>query len=293
MEQRTQDQAPRYFSNQVTEARRFHLRSSKQRGQSVVILAGGVEYCRPDYTIDRVGFPHTIIEFVASGRGYLLLGDQPRDLLPGAVFTYGRSIPHRITCDPKRPLVKYFLILAGARARSLLSNLGLAPGNLRRLAQPDQIRQIFDDLIEIALSDAAERESNCAHAAHYMIGKIGRSLLLQDNQSDAGAFATYLRCRCFIEENSLKVTEIREVAQFCHVDEAYLCRLFQRFGKERPFHYLQHLRMNHAAAQLQTGTRQIKDIANELAFSDAANFTRAFRRWFGVPPSSLRSGVGE
>ncbi len=109
-------------------------------------------------------------------------------------------------------------------------------------------------------------------------------------QAAARSFATYERCRRHIEEHGTQLTSVREAADACHVDSAYLCRLFKRFGRERPLHYLQHVRMNYAMTQLQTTNRLIKDIAAELRFSDPANFTRTFQRWFGVPPRAIRSG---
>ena len=280
---------PGYFSAQIVGARRFHLRASQPSGKAVRVLSGGLERCRSDYEITRPGFPYPILEFVAAGSGKLVMNGVSHELGPGTVFTYGRGIPHRMTSDGQHPLVKYFIVVAGEKARDQLSKHGLAPGRLVRVAEPDRIRLILDDLIDFALGDGQTREIACTQTFHYLLLKI-KDLEVPVGRRAALAFATYERCRAYIESRSPGVTEIREVARACHVDAAYVCRLFQRFGRERPFHYAQHLRMNRAAALLQTGDRLIKDIAVELGFSDAANFTRAFRRWYGVPPQSMRSG---
>ena len=114
------------------------------------------------------------------------------------------------------------------------------------------------------------------------------SLIAPANVSAARAFATYERCRAHIEVHGLASASMRDIAAACHVDAAYLSRLFKRFAREQPRQYIQHLRMNRAVAALQTTDRMIKEIAVELGFSDAANFTRAFRKWFGVPPHAMR-----
>lgn len=280
---------PRYFSAQILSARRFHLRWPRQAGKSVMVLSGGVERCRPDYVIERPGFPHPILEFVAGGAGRLVMNGAIHDLVPGTVFSYGRGLSHRISCDPAAPMVKYFVVFAGAGARAQLRAHGLSPGAVLRVAQPDCVRRIFDDLIDFALGDRVDRETCCVQTAQYLILKIA-DLVVPAGLRAARAFTTYERCREYIERRGMEVSEIRQVARACHVDEAYLCRLFQRFGRERPSHYLQHLRMNHAAEQLQTTDRLVKDVAADLGFSDPANFTRAFRQWFGVPPRALRLG---
>jgi AraC-like DNA-binding protein len=34
--------------------------------------------------------------------------------------------------------------------------------------------------------------------------------------------------------------------------------------------------------------RKLGDIATALGYRDPANFSRAYRRWYGVPPSAVR-----
>ena len=47
-------------------------------------------------------------------------------------------------------------------------------------------------------------------------------------------------------------------------------------------------RFEAAAPLLRDPGLRITDVAVELGYSDAANFTRAFRRWAGVPPEVFR-----
>jgi AraC-like DNA-binding protein len=126
----------------------------------------------------------------------------------------------------------------------------------------------------------------CATILHYLVIKIGDSVAPHPKAA-SGAFATYERCRCHIEENFERTRTLREVAAACHVDLAYLCRLFQRFGRESPSLYLRHLRLNRAAELLHAGCL-VKHAANELGFSEPCNFTRAFTRFFGLPPGRVQ-----
>lgn len=276
---------PGYFSTQVTSARRFYLRAQPASAGDFVVASGGVEHCRTDYTIDRTGFAHTVVEFVVRGNGTLTLDGARHTLYPGMVFTYGRNLPHRIVSDAKAPLVKYFVIVAGGAFRNLLERCRLAPGTVARVLHPDQIRHIFDDLILHGLSDHADRELMCAVAVQYLVMKIG-DWAVPPGKADSRAFATYQRCRQFIEDHYRSTHSLKEVAAACHVDAAYLCRLFQRFGREQPARYLHHLRMSHAAELLHNTDLMVKEVAGQLGFSDPFNFSRAYRRAFGVPPSA-------
>jgi AraC-like DNA-binding protein len=284
------DHLARYFSAQVTDARRFHLRLSKFGKRGIRVVGGGVESCRSDYLIDRAGFPYPILEFVAAGSGRLVMNRRTYDLVPGTLFTYGKGVGHRIQADQHHPMLKYFIVISGRDSIDWLSRHMVPTGSVVQIAQPDRIRQILDDIIDFGLRDRPDREHCCMQALTYLMLKLSDQIVPL-SKSGVRSFHTYQRCRNYIEINGLTLRSMREVAVACHVDEAYLCRLFQRFGRERPFHYLQHIRMNHAMTLLQTTDRLIKDIAEELHFEDAANFTRAFRAWFGLPPIAIRHGM--
>jgi len=277
--------APGYFSTQVTEARRFYLRLGPG-GKGLTVASGGVEHCRPDYRIDRPDFPHAVLEFVARGAGTLDLGGRRHDLRPGFVFTYGPGRPHRIVSDAADPLVKYFVIVAFAR---LLCACRLGPGTVACVRDPEAVGRVFEDLIRHGLGDHPDRERMCAVCVQYLAMKIG-DLALPPGEAHSPAFATYRRCRRFIEENAHTLPSARAAAEACHVDPAYLCRLFQRFGREPPARFLQHLRLSRAAELLQTTDLMVKEVAGQLGFSDPFHFSRAFRRAFGTPPESMRGG---
>lgn len=278
---------PAYFSAQVSDARRFYLRPDAGTGQALAVLSGGWERCRPDYVIQRSGFPHPAIEFVARGAGRLTLDRQIYPLSPGTVFAYSRNHPHTIRTQPGTPMLKYFVIGAGTELRTLLHECQLKPGAVVQITHADRIQQIFDDLINHGLSDHPNRPRLCAVALQYLILKIG-DLAIPYGEQDQPAFATYRRCRQFIAENFLRTRTLQEAADACHINVSYLCRLFQRFGRERPYRYLQMLRMNHAADLLRNHNRMVKDVAQVLDFGDANNFSRAFRQWFGIPPEQMR-----
>ena len=51
---------------------------------------------------------------------------------------------------------------------------------------------------------------------------------------------------------------------------------------------VEQVRLELAISLMGNAAIQITEVALELAYSDSANFTRAFRRWTGVPPQRYR-----
>jgi AraC-like DNA-binding protein len=276
--------APNYFSTQVSETRRFYLELRRGARRQITVTSGGWERCRPDYEIDRSGFSTPIIELVARGAGVLTMGGKAHALGPGSIFVYGPGIPHRIQTRPSPPMEKYFVAFEGGA--DLMLECQILPGSVLQAMHPDQIQLVFDDLLAHGLGDHANRARMCQIALQYLMMKIAANAV-PSGPANSVSVATYQRCRQFIEEHYLRVHSLAEVAAGCHVDSAYLCRLFKRFRRQTPFEYLQNLKMNQAVERLQNGHCSVKQTAQELGFSDPYNFSRAFKRIFGIAPGHM------
>ena len=81
---------------------------------------------------------------------------------------------------------------------------------------------------------------------------------------------------------------LRQIAEECHVDAAYLCRLFQRYDRQSPYQFLMRLKMNRAAEWLQQPGSLVKQVAERAGFSDQFHFSRVFKSVFGVAPDLFR-----
>lgn len=278
---------PEFFSTQVLEARRFYLDISGRTQQPLTVVCGGCEHCRPGYQIDRLDFPFHSIEFVARGKGALNLAGREYVLSPGKVFSYGPGVPHRITTDADVPLVKYFVDFKGPGVRKMLDQYGLPPGTALHVILPEAILRIFDDLIVNGKADGRYSPPLCAAITQQLILKIAETAVTQEARTTV-AFSTYQACREHIRENCLALWSLDQIAGQCHVDAAYLCRLFRRFDDQSPYQYLMRLKMTAAAQRLQNPEARVKEVAYELGFRDAFHFSRAFKKVFGVSPDAFR-----
>jgi AraC-like DNA-binding protein len=278
------DGTPGFFSPQVTEARRFYLDLKPPQSEPVAVVCGGREHCAPDYHIQRKNFPYLSLEFVARGNGRLELGGEKYNLVAGTVFAYGPSIPHAISSDPDNPLVKYFLDFTGKKAAQLLASPAPRPGEIIQTSAPEHLLTLFESLIDAGLRKSPFQRRICTSIVEQMILRIAETAV-PVGTIGGEAFDTYQHCRRYIETHYRNVTGLPEVAAHCHIDPAYICRLFKRYDHQSPWQYIIQLKMREAAQRLQTPGALIKNVAHELNFGDAFQFSRTFRRVFGVSPS--------
>jgi AraC-like DNA-binding protein len=264
--------APEFFSRDVSHARRFYLDLNPSGTQALAVVSGGCEHCTPGYAIHRAQFPFYAIEFVLRGRGSVKLSGSEHSLQPGRIFSYGPTVPHHIASDASDPLVKYFLTFTGKQAVSLLRKCKLSPGTASQVFPPGDIEALFDEVISAGL---------------HLVLKIADSRAPVSG-AETLSFATYQNCRGHIQEHFARLKTIEQLAQECHVDPAYLCRLFQRYDHQTPYQFLMRLKMNLAAEWLREPDALVKQIAERAGFTDQFHFSRVFKRVFGVGPNAFR-----
>jgi AraC-like DNA-binding protein len=280
--------APSFLSQQVTSARRFYLNLRPRTTRAIAVVCGGWEQCAADYVINRRTFPYLSVEFVAAGKGDLVLQGRRHPLRPGTIFAYGPGVSHRIVTSPEERLDKYFVDATGTETRRLMAGGGLAPGKVIQTAAIADVREAFAQLIRFGLSRDPLAERTCALQFELLLHTITRSKTVR-SKLERQSQATFDRCRRYLDEHFLRLKSLEEVADSCHVDPSHLCRLFRRFQQASPLQYLLRQRMNWAAERLANAPVLVREVAQELRV-DPFHFSRTFKHVHGVSPSDfLRS----
>lgn len=274
-------------SPDVSQANYCHLELHVRRSAHLRVASAGREHCTPDYLINRDGYVCRGLELVVQGRGELRMGGRRHRLLPGHLFLYGPGVGHVIRCDPKAPMVKYFVDYYGSLQPDIESRNIIAPGEVRRTSELEAMAHIFDELIREGKKVSPARSEICASYLKVLLLKSSEA-----GAADAGAFSQSLsnlyRCRSLIDSQSTTLTGLQAVAEAVHLDPRYICRLFKRFNLPTPYQYLVSCRMNHAAGLLVSTTQPVKEIAFRVGYDDPLHFSRVFRRFFDCPPGEFR-----
>jgi AraC-like DNA-binding protein len=280
--------APEFFSPQVAEALRFYRDLNPPARSRLAVVCGGLEHCTPDYLIRRETFPFYSIEYVVRGRGLLKLNGRRHALGPGGLFSYSPAVAHEMSGAPDDPLVKYFVDFAGTCAEALLDSCRLSSGRVAQVFPPNALSALFDELIESGMRPRAGSDVLCAALLECLALKIAESKA-PSGSAETIAFTTYHRCRRYIGQHFLRLRTLRQISQGCHVNDAYLCRLFRHYDHQSPYQYLLRLKMNRAAELLQRPGALVKQAGETVGFSDPFHFSRAFRNVLGVSPAAFRT----
>jgi len=143
-------------------------------------------------------------------------------------------------------------------------------------------RRLFDGIVRGDIKDAMAMEET--------------ALIILDRV--IGAASTRTKTRALVHEVEYLLSSrfdqpitLPQIASAVGVSVYHLCRTFRRATGFGLHEYIKQLRIRHGLEIVAESRNPLAQIAVELGFAHHSHFTSAFRREFGVAPSSLRSSL--
>ena len=93
----------------------------------------------------------------------------------------------------------------------------------------------------------------------------------------------------YIETHLTDKITLKELAELLHLQPTYFSNLFCSVMGVPPLQYLRRRRIERSQAMLWYESTPIKDVAQQLGFSDVYHFSHAFRRVTGLSPAAFRN----
>ena len=278
------------FAGNVKDARRFFIpRATAPAKQLPTLVGAGFERCGTGYKVERRNFSYLGVELVSGGSGSLLLNGLEYKLETGVIFVYGPSTPHRILPAPKTELHKYFLdCIFDPRLFPMLEDMKFMPGVCFKLSRLAELPAILEAIISTGISfgDSSGPVCDSLLLSFLEMTTLLRREIYPENDR---AFQRFKTCRDYLCARFLSVKTLDQAADALDIDVSYLCRLFARFEKVSPYRFLMDLKMRYAVTCFRNRKTSIAHVADELGFPDQFQFSKAFKRSVGQPPSVFLS----
>jgi AraC-like DNA-binding protein len=97
----------------------------------------------------------------------------------------------------------------------------------------------------------------------------------------------------YIDEHFLDPSSLEMLTKHFGINEFKLKHGFKTLFDTSPMRYLQYQRLVYSRFLLRETDKAIKEIADEVGYAHAANFTVAFTKVFGISPLHFRTGRGD
>ncbi|HBK68054.1 MAG TPA: DNA-binding response regulator [Firmicutes bacterium] len=92
----------------------------------------------------------------------------------------------------------------------------------------------------------------------------------------------------YIRENFQKDISIKDVAEYLHISESYLSRLFKNETNYTFIEYLTNFRLKKTLELLRDKEVKIYEIASLVGYNDSRYFSGLFKRYLGMTPREFR-----
>lgn len=106
----------------------------------------------------------------------------------------------------------------------------------------------------------------------------------------AGSFIVN-QATAYIEEHYAQKLTLQEVADKCYVSQWHLSKLINKYTGNTFYELLNNVRIEKAKALLNDPKLKIGDIVDMVGYSDAAHFSRVFKRVVGVSANEYRNSM--
>ncbi|MCA9620213.1 MAG: AraC family transcriptional regulator [Myxococcales bacterium] len=144
-------------------------------------------------------------------------------------------------------------------------------------------------LAEIAGSDAEWRllGDTAIREVHYraLVGPAGP--YLRERVARSSSIEPVARAVRYIEENLADRLDVASIAKAAAVSSSGLHTRFKEVTAQSPMQFVKRLRLEHARGLIASGN-SVTDAAFRVGYVSPSQFSRDFRRHFGVPPSKTR-----
>jgi AraC family transcriptional activator of tynA and feaB len=238
-------------------------------------------------TRTRLGeHPFVKILFQTYGNSYFEQGGRRIEVRPGDCLAYDVSCPHTIISPS---LTRHEVVIV---PKELLQERGfrLSKMSACKLSARTGTGRIAHDFVHAAFDEAAKLSAyNAIGVADSLIDLLLLPLREADTSFDrGGAEAMYIRAQFFIREH-LRDAElsIDRISAALGCTKRYLHMLFSDRGMTVS-DYIWRARLQHCRQELEAqGGKTITDVAFSWGFSSSSHFSRVFRKYYGVVPSSI------
>lgn len=237
----------------------------------------------------RKGCPEAVFIYCADGNGWCELGGRRHEVSKDQLLVIPADTPHAYGAGKRNPWTIHWFHAVGANMRFYLEKLDVTPErSVVRVGSSVQLFSLFDEVLK-----AVERGFTLAHllyAAHSLAHLMGLILRYKDEfwHCETNAAERVAKSVEFMRDQLREPLPITTLAAVVNLSRSHYTTLFRRVTGYAPLQYLNHLRMQCAVQLLDTTDLSIKEISDQIGFSDQFYFSRAFRKMYGHAPSEHR-----
>ena len=152
-----------------------------------------------------------------------------------------------------------------------------------------KMQELFETLLGQMERSTVDSMVTMGLALHEMLALCARSILAQTEATSARQ--VILQAAETLRKNYQKELCLADLLAEAHMSKSYFLRLFRRYMGTTPYNYLVNFRITQAKELLVLTDHSVSEIAQEVGFGDASNFSTRFAKATGQSPLQYRKSA--
>ncbi len=262
------------------------------------LVGFGYHQTPPGYSYGPLIRDFAIIHLVIRGHGKAVVDSREHTICENQCFLFRPNQMHYYESSKDDPWAYYYFSFCGSGVDEILEEMGFADNTVVRSVTDSaaliRLLQQLCDTIDETLTTYVHQGllSLLIHQFVRMSLDEQKPVQLTDPEFRSDLFSTrnYLGlARGIIHNNYAERITAEDIARQLNLSIGYLNVLFKREMNQTVHHYLTEYRLKKGVELLETTSKQIVQIANEVGFSDPLYFSRIFTKFYRVSPKQYRS----
>ena len=243
-------------------------------GFSLVMHHCGIEENATPNGFGPIKRDHYLIHCVLKGSGYFENEGVRYHVRAGEAFLIRPYEVAFYISDKEDPWTYAWVGFSGSEANDILEMMGGGP--ILQITDPAGAERCVARLIRLRSleTNPFARLGELYHFFSYFVLSPGSAKIL----------SPVAVAQMFFQQNHTCAITVEQAADYAGVSRSHLFRLFRQTCSISPQEYLCRLRLQHAAQLLQSGS-PVAQAAYSAGFTDLPNFSRRFKKSYGVTPS--------
>lgn len=251
----------------------------------------GKEKCDPWHHYGPTLTHNYLFHYILSGRGSFLENDKHEaiQLGPGQGFLMPPNTVCSYTADQDDPWTYCWIEFNGLKAANFMRQAGLNANNLIFTPHKPMIISSIKDTLETIIRNHSQHESFLIAQLYLLVDHLIRFSKHSPQQRPNEIHSFYIREAIhYIQDHYMDNPSVDQLADICHLNRNYFTRLFKQELHMTPSQFILTYRINQSCELLASTNRSIRDIAEQIGYSNQFNFSSAFKRVKGMTPMEWR-----
>ena len=228
-----------------------------------------VKACREWNPINSSSTHFSRLYYVWGGEAYYFDHDSFFRFEPGHLYLLPSNKAYRLNHNPNNPIDHLYCHITTSPLITSVIDVKVEEGSLLFQAISLLKNNIKSDNFHIVLK---------------MVDLIVSLMLQTSSQDDPLIDDPAHLIKNYIDQNYKEDISLDSLAEHLHFSKQHIIRLFQKTYNLSPIKYLMQLRLEAALHYLRNG-ETINNISNMLHYSNPANFSLSFKKYYGLAPT--------